>query len=165
MAMLIGMSEEVKGQTFEFKDKKVTIGRSSNNMISLEHPTVSSRHACITKNDNQYVLADLGSTNGSRVNSREITEQALKPKDLVQIGSLEFMFDADDVKIDPTDSFSDTQVEIAAGPASTPVTFNNISPFGSRKSNKKKWMILIVLVGCIALAVVVFLFFKLFTES
>lgn len=161
MAMLIGMSEEVKGQTFEFTEKKVTIGRSSNNIISLEHPTVSGKHCCISKNDDQYILSDFGSTNGTRLNGREVTEAALKPKDLIQVGSLEFMFDADDIKMDSSDSFSDTQVEVAAGPASTPVTFNNISPFGSRKDSKKIWIVVIALVALAAIALVIILFFRL----
>ncbi|OQW98098.1 MAG: hypothetical protein BWK77_00080, partial [Verrucomicrobia bacterium A1] len=93
MAVLIGMSPEVKGKNFDLDLEKTTIGRNATNMIVIDHVTVSGRHCCIVKTGNKFSAVDLGSTNGTRVNSKEIKESNLHPKDLLQVGSVEFLFD------------------------------------------------------------------------
>lgn len=152
MAVLIGMSAEVKGKSYEVVRDKTTIGRNATNLIVIEHPTVSGRHCQITHVGKRFTITDLGSTNGTRVNSREITECDLRPKDLVQVGSVEFMFDAEESEIEDTRSFPQTQVEVSAGPASAPVSFGSISPFGARRrDNMMLWYILIGVIGVLAL--------------
>ena len=160
MAVLIGMSAEVKGKNFEIDRDKVSIGRSSTNQISIEHATVSGRHCCIVHQGDRYVLTDLGSTNGTRVNSKEIKETELKPKDLVQIGSVEFMFDAEGAAAEDTHTFSQAQVEVTSGPPTAPISFGSISPFGARRrSNTALWYTVIIIIGLLALAgVVIFLY-------
>ena len=94
MAVLIGMSAEVKGQTHEIDNSGLTIGRSADNNVVIDNATVSGKHCVITLDGDTVVLKDLGSTNGTRVNSDEATETVLKPKDLVQVGSIEFLFNS-----------------------------------------------------------------------
>lgn len=164
MAVLIGMSDEVRGKTFEITRDKLSIGRNSANMITVEHPTVSGRHCCIVHDGKRYVVTDLGSTNGTRLNSREITEAVLKPKDLLQVGSIEFMFDAKDAEITETvaGGADEPKVEITSGPATAPVTFGSISPFGTRRQdNTKKWILWFGLIGLLAMAALAYLIFKL----
>ena len=143
MAVLIGMSAEVKGKNFEIDRDKVSIGRSSTNQIAIEHATVSGRHCCIVRQGDRYVLTDLGST-----------------KDLVQIGSVEFMFDAEGASTEDTHSFSQAQVEVTSGPPTAPISFGSISPFGARRrSNTALWYTVIIIIGLLALAgVVIFLY-------
>ncbi len=164
MAVLIGMSAEVKGKTFNVDRDKVTIGRNSTNLIVIEHPTVSGRHCLITHEGKRYTVTDLGSTNGTRVNSREIKECDLKPKDLLQIGSTEFLFDAEDAEVSEPLPPAQTQVEIAVGPASSPASFGNMSPFGvRRRNNLLLWYVLIGVIGVLALVaagIVIYLLFK-----
>lgn len=155
MAMLIGMSPEVRGKNFEIDRDKFTIGRSATNQVSIDHPTVSGRHCCITRAGPQYTLTDLGSTNGTRVNSKEIQEIELHPKDLVQIGAVEFLFDAEGEARADTILMSQTQVEVTSGPATAPISFRSVSPFGARqKDNTALWWTLIVIIGILALAAV-----------
>ena len=52
----------------------LTVGRVDDNMIEISDASVSSRHAQLSKDDGDYVLRDLGSTNGTRVNGRELPE-------------------------------------------------------------------------------------------
>ena len=47
MAVLIGMSTDVKGQTHEIDTSGITIGRSSDNTISINNSTVSGHHCKI----------------------------------------------------------------------------------------------------------------------
>jgi len=161
MALLIGMSNGIKGKTYDVANGRTAIGRNSTNILVFENDTISGRHCVIEKTGKRFVLKDLGSTNGTRVNSREITEVDLKPKDLIQIGSLEFMFDADPDEIVGTAVDMHASVEIAEGPVQAPQTFNSISPFGSRKDSHKLWYFLIGVIGVVALAAVVLFIVKL----
>lgn len=161
MAILIGMSEGIKGKTYEIEEGRTTIGRNSTNILAFDNATISGRHCEIRKEDKRFKISDLGSTNGTRVNSREIDEAPLRPKDLVQIGAMEFMFDAEDSEIEKENEDYKTNVEVSDDPARTPDTFNSISPFGSRKNNQKIWYFLVGAIGVIALVVVVLFVVKL----
>jgi hypothetical protein len=71
----------------------VTIGRSRQCDVVLSDPNVSRRHAEVRPRGGSWVLTDLGSTNGSRVNGRTIEgTEVLKPGDEIELGStvLEF---------------------------------------------------------------------------
>jgi ABC-type multidrug transport system ATPase subunit len=67
-----------------------TIGRSSSNDIQLSHPAVSARHARIVRAPNgQTTIEDLGSTNGTFVNTDRLTPgvpHALRTGDVIRIG-------------------------------------------------------------------------------
>ena len=166
MAVLIGMSGEVKGQSFEIEGNELKIGRSQDCNVPLNNPTVSGHHCSIYRDGDRYTLKDHDSTNGTRLNSRDIEETPLKPKDLVQVGSVEFMFDAEHVEVVETNAYADTQVEVAPGPAAAPDSFANISPFGTRrKESKGIWFLLITVVGVLALIGVILFFVKLATTG
>jgi len=166
MAVLIGMSAEVKGKTFNLDRDKVTIGRNSTNLIVIEHPTVSGRHCQIVHEGKRYALTDLGSTNGTRVNGRDVTECDLRPKDIVQIGSIEFMFDAEDVEAPAPVTAPPTQVEVTTGPATSPPSFGSMSPFGPRRrDNMLMWYVLIGVIGLLAVAAVVMVIWLLFFQT
>ena len=65
-----------RGQIFALLKEELYIGRStpsSNWEIALQDPTVSRPHAFLAKDDNQWKLFDLGSINGTAVNSQPIT--------------------------------------------------------------------------------------------
>ncbi|MGD8251975.1 MAG: FHA domain-containing protein, partial [Desulfobacterales bacterium] len=51
---------------------EVLIGRNRGNDIVIDNLSVSDRHARIVKEDNQYILEDLGSTNGTFSGIRRI---------------------------------------------------------------------------------------------
>ncbi|MCX7820033.1 MAG: FHA domain-containing protein [Kiritimatiellae bacterium] len=154
MAVLIGMSPEVKGKNFELDREKITIGRNATNMIVLDHPTVSGKHCQISRIGNRYTLTDLGSTNGTRVNSQEIKEIDLHPKDLVQVGSIEFLFDAEGAEVSAREEARvQPEVVVTTGPATAPISFTSISPFGPRrKENQAMWYVTIGIIGLLALA-------------
>src|SRR5271163_3247788 len=71
----------------------IAIGSHPKNDVVADDKTVSRRHATITRKANGFELADLGSTNGTYVNRRRLTEPvALKPGDEIKFGSVRFAF-------------------------------------------------------------------------
>lgn len=70
----------------------VTVGRSPAAVLFLDDVTVSRRHAEFRPDAGGWVLADVGSLNGSYVNRRRIAEQQLTGGDEVQIGKYRFVF-------------------------------------------------------------------------
>ncbi|HEX2909300.1 MAG TPA: FHA domain-containing protein [Chloroflexia bacterium] len=74
-------------------DRQVLIGRSEANDLRLFDPSVSRRHARLFFEANHYLLTDLGSANGTRLNGQEISEPVvLRSGDRLQIGAFEFTF-------------------------------------------------------------------------
>jgi len=167
MAVLIGMSADVKGQTHEIDTTGITIGRSSDNTISINNSTVSGHHCKIAQEGDDVILRDLGSTNGTRVNSKEVTETTLKPKDLVQVGSVEFLFNSQDIPLSEAEAiYNKTEIIDASGPAVKPQSFNSISPFGARRrDNKSMWTTVIAALSLLAFVVVAYFLYALFTNS
>lgn len=166
MAVLIGMSAEVKGKSFEIDRDRVSIGRNTTNLITIEHPTVSGKHCCLLREGRRFSIKDLGSTNGTRINGTDVTDVApINPKDLLQIGSIEFMFDAEASEVAEQErkrASTTAKVEVSEGPVTAPMSFGSISPFGTRsKENSRLWFTLIVVVGLLAAALVAFVLYLL----
>jgi adenylate cyclase len=85
---------ESDGQSYEhiLTDEEVTIGRSDDNVLIFFDPKVSRNHAKITKKAKDYVLTDLGSFNGTRVNKEFINSAVLKNADEIRIGGALLFF-------------------------------------------------------------------------
>ncbi len=73
--------------------KCIYIGRNDTNAISIkDDPLVSRKHACIEHINGNYLLSDLGSTNGTYLNNHPVSKNqkaALKPGDVIRIGKTE----------------------------------------------------------------------------
>jgi hypothetical protein len=65
----------------------IRLGRSMDNDVVLADERVSRRHGQISVRHGMLVYTDLGSTNGSFLNSAPVTEIALGPADVLQLGS------------------------------------------------------------------------------
>ncbi len=85
---LVVVKGEHRGDFVVISSKAITIGRSASDDLSLaEDSKVSAHHAQITPMGNErYILEDLGSTNGTAVNSEDIEQVPLRPGDLIKIG-------------------------------------------------------------------------------
>jgi hypothetical protein len=71
----------------------VTVGRARTSDIVLDEHFVSSTHARFVPRGQFYYVEDLGSTNGTFVNEKQVTEAQLKPDSRVRIGETVFRFE------------------------------------------------------------------------
>jgi hypothetical protein len=71
-----------------------TLGRSRQCDIVLSDPNVSRQHAEIRPRGGSWVMTDLGSTNGSRINGRPVEgSEVVRPGDEIELGSTALRFE------------------------------------------------------------------------
>jgi hypothetical protein len=71
-----------------------TLGRSRQCDVMVDDPNVSRAHADIRPRGGSWVLTDLNSTNGSRLNGRRLEEpEVLKPGDEIELGTTILTFE------------------------------------------------------------------------
>jgi FHA domain-containing protein len=75
----------------EFDGSQLTIGRAADNDLVLPDSRVSRYHARIAGRRGTLVYADLGSTNGSRVNGVQVGELVLGAGDRIELGDTVIM--------------------------------------------------------------------------
>ena len=119
----------------ELAEDVISLGRSPENLIQLDDPSVSARHAQLERVGNDYRLKDLGSTNGTRVNGEAVTSATLRSGDRIRFGKVEATFQGES----GTAAAHSLPVPAAgaAKPAEVsarPADFANASPFLRRKS-------------------------------
>jgi pSer/pThr/pTyr-binding forkhead associated (FHA) protein len=86
------LSGPLEGRIYLLNEKEYLIGRDPASDIVIEGKDVSRRHAKIEKVGTEYVLCDLGSSNGVLVNNFKMPRSVLTNGDLIQIGSCVFQF-------------------------------------------------------------------------
>ena len=70
------------------------IGRGAECDLTLKgSQKISRRHCCIAQVNDYYVIRDLGSMNGIRVNDKPVRESKVKPGDRLTIGDIDFELD------------------------------------------------------------------------
>tara|TARA_B100001123_G_C15008989_1_gene906751 strand:+ start:327 stop:710 length:384 start_codon:yes stop_codon:yes gene_type:complete len=74
------------GLTYVLGDGETLAGRSDDADIFLDDVTVSRRHARFLNETGMLLIEDLGSTNGTYINSERADQALLKPGDEVFIG-------------------------------------------------------------------------------
>jgi hypothetical protein len=74
-------------------DARVTVlGRGTEADVRLSDTGVSRRHAEVRVEPGSIVVADLGSTNGTRLNGRPVTTSALSDGDVIELGGSRLVF-------------------------------------------------------------------------
>jgi transcriptional regulator with GAF, ATPase, and Fis domain len=80
------------GRVFQGRQRSVLIGTHPSSDLALGDPHVSRLHARIDIEDNEYLLADLGSTNGTRVGGVRIRQACLEDGSEVLVGATRLRF-------------------------------------------------------------------------
>lgn len=73
----------------------LNVGRRSDNHLVIEDPHASRLHAQIRVREGRFVIFDLGSTSGTKINGRPINQHILQPGDVVTIGAVQIVYGED----------------------------------------------------------------------
>ena len=85
------------GRVYLLEEARFVLGRDATNDVVVDDPFVSRRHAEIAWDGEAYVLHDLGSRNGTRVNGSRVFEPArLKHGDVIALGDVTLVFQMTD---------------------------------------------------------------------
>src|SRR5882762_9735411 len=118
MALLRILNGSLENQEIELSPDSMTVGRASACNIRIADAGVSSKHAKIWCEEGQYFLMDLGSTNGTFVNDRDVDREQLNDGDVVMFGMTKASFVGEKPK--PRASPNRPQQRVAAPPARNP---------------------------------------------
>jgi pSer/pThr/pTyr-binding forkhead associated (FHA) protein len=83
-----------EGMTYLLSTEEVVIGRNPTTDITLLDEGISREHALVVFDEDAagYVIEDLQSTNGTKVNGKRVRSAALVDADEIQIGQTLFRF-------------------------------------------------------------------------
>ncbi len=89
---LLCLTGVVKGREFPIGEGRTVIGRKEKEgiQIVLDDAMVSRHHAEIIGDEGEYIIRDLESRNGTKVNGRRVRERVLRNGDRIKIGRSEF---------------------------------------------------------------------------
>lgn len=94
------------GETYLSQTQVTTIGRQEGARLRIQHTSISRRHAEISYANKEYVLRDLGSSNGTTLNNyhlQPLSLALLKDGDQIQFGAILCTFYLQ--AVDPASSF------------------------------------------------------------
>jgi pSer/pThr/pTyr-binding forkhead associated (FHA) protein len=95
MPSLIHKKPDGGDRTLQFSNKPLIIGRVPESDILVRDSFVSRVHCGISYTKDQFMLKDLGSTNGTYRNGARVFETALHTGDKIQVGNTSLVFEID----------------------------------------------------------------------
>lgn len=119
------------GREYRLVGKVLRLGRALDNDIVLEDRSCSRYHAMISVTKDGYLLEDLKSRNGIRVNGKPVSKAYLKDNDEIHIGDLAGIFFVKS-KSSAEQKFSREETGVVEG-------FQKIATTGNFENIKKKW--------------------------
>jgi len=159
MACLTVLDGSLKGQRFTLTLPLTRIGRREGNDWIVQDGSISGTHCEIEKSDDGFLIRDLGSTNGTKINNVTIKEKALSRNDIILLGEVPMMIEGDDVP-------QLEKAEFAAAPRTTIIiqpkrTLETPKEFGKKSNSNKLWVAVIVAL----VLVIAYLLVQMFTGA
>ena len=87
---------------FSLDQPLVNIGRRSDNDLVIDDHRVSRVHVQLRAIRGRYVLSDLGSTGGTKVNNQRVTQRTLQPRDVISLAGVPLVYGQDDISLGET---------------------------------------------------------------
>jgi hypothetical protein len=84
------------GEKYKLQEGLTTIGRETENDLTIDNLLLSRQHARITIQNNQAIIADLSSINGTFVNGNKIEKHVLLSGDVITLGDVSMIYITDD---------------------------------------------------------------------
>ncbi len=88
---------------FQLDRTEVTIGRSADNDITIDCPSVSSKHCTMERVEGGYILRDRNSTNGITLDEESMAIIDLRNSSDVRVGDVKFDYHLSDEELDDLD--------------------------------------------------------------
>lgn len=85
-ARLVVVTTSLGGVEFRLDRPSLVIGRTEENDIILNHPSISRHHAKIVRDGDRYTVVDLQSANGVRVGGETYDRVDVQPGDVIELG-------------------------------------------------------------------------------
>ena len=131
MAELKVISGPTPGKLFKVGNGISTIGREQTNSVRINDYEISRRHAELHIHDNECLLVDLGSSNGTLVNDEPVSNRYLASGDQIRIGQTVLEFQSQQFMHamgNQSDTVRETDDESAAieGTVSSPGSSNQL---------------------------------------
>jgi signal transduction histidine kinase len=92
MPKILIKTGDKKGEILTLTDRAVFVGRDPSNTIILPDRRVSRKHASISPRGPEWLIEDLGSANGTRVNNQPVHRRVLRPGDEISLGGTVLQF-------------------------------------------------------------------------
>lgn len=89
---LVVLSGNQRGQDFRLDERRVQIGPTTEQEITLFDDYISAPHCSIRYEGGSFIITDLGSSNKTYVNDERVTEQELLDNDKIKVGNTELKF-------------------------------------------------------------------------
>lgn len=91
---LVILNGDFEGMRYELTSDETLIGRNPTTDITLLDEGISREHTMVLydESDREYVIEDLQSTNGTKVNGKRVRSATLVHGDEIQIGHTRFRF-------------------------------------------------------------------------
>ncbi len=99
-ALLVPIADNAQAAILLNQTKVMTVGRQAGSYVLIDHEFVSRRHAEISFTNEQYVVLDLGSSNGTFVNDERLEADKahiLNPDDKIRFGKMNFTLQVKEV--------------------------------------------------------------------
>lgn len=124
-----------KGSTFALSQiEPLIIGRESSDGVSLHDASISRKHCKIDFQDDNFIITDLGSSNGTYLNKKKISNAVLKNSDKIKVGGFLFEVILEEEKEEIKRSVSSFKNSSGAPSASLTI----FSPMTEDKDNQEQ---------------------------
>jgi len=154
MPKLILTLQDGSQVTHELTDEHITFGRAPDNMLEIEDASVSSHHGTLTFRDGDYILRDIGSTNGSRLNGKDLatdTDYHLQDGDSFRLGKVEGTYESENKSGSRPLPQEEAPDLTPASSSAAPQNFQNASPFQTKQKKKDPAGMAIIALSIVAI--------------
>lgn len=94
-ARLVMLTAPAPGAEYALGNADVRIGRSEDLEVWVNHRSISREHAKFSKEGDVFIVRDLDSANGVRLNGSDVREAELESGDILELGQVRFRFVAE----------------------------------------------------------------------
>ncbi len=142
------ISNHDPGRTFELDSDALLIGRSDECDIVLNHRSVSSRHARVVREGEDYRIIDLDSSNGVKVDGERYRSMPLEPGDIIGLGHVELRF------VGPDKSWQFAASNLRDEPAGPESSAKPAASAEAGESDRDRGLVVLGVFGIVLVAVV-----------